>query len=60
MLATYLWLEYCQAWFSELSFSRISEYTKEFSIMDEGVLSEGFMSGKGLCLEGVMHEGGFV
>ena len=27
MLATFLWLEYCQAWFSELSFSRISEST---------------------------------
>ena len=32
----------------------------EFSITDEGVLSEGFMSGKGLCLEGVMYGGGFV
>ena len=32
----------------------------EFSVTDEGVLSEGFMSGKGLCLEGVIYGGGFV
>ena len=32
----------------------------EFNITDEGVLSEGFMSGKGLCLEGVMYGGDFV
>ena len=32
----------------------------EFSITDEGGLSEGFMSGKDLCLEGVMYGGGFV
>jgi len=32
----------------------------EFNITDEGVLSEGFMSGKGLCLEGVMYGWGFV
>ena len=28
------------------------------SITDEGVLSEGVMSGNGLCLEGIMYGGG--
>ena len=31
MLATCLWLEYCRAWFSELSFSRISESTTGYT-----------------------------
>ena len=30
MLATCFWLEYCQALFSELSFSIISEYTTDY------------------------------
>ena len=30
------------------------------SIYDEGVLSEGFLSGRSLCLDGVMYGGGFV
>ena len=32
----------------------------EASIYDEGVLSEGVLSGRSLCLDGVMYGGGFV
>ena len=31
MLASRLWLEYCRAWFSELSFSRISQSTTGYT-----------------------------
>ena len=33
MLATCLWLEYCQAWFSEFSFFRISESTAGYTFI---------------------------
>ena len=32
----------------------------ESSICDKGVLSEGLMSRRGLCVDGVMYGGGFV
>ena len=38
MLATCLWLEYCRAWFSELSFSRINESTTGYTFTLCGIV----------------------